>query len=74
MKTLIIYDNNGKIYYMASGDYTKPNGLQYIEVEVPEGYYVASIDVDSEVHEAVIKKHPVNNTTAVLNALLTGEV
>lgn len=72
MKTLIIYDNTGKIYYMASGDYTKPDGLPYIEVEVPEGYYVASVDV--ETNTAVFKKHPVNNTTAVLNALLTGEV
>lgn len=72
MKTLIIYDNTGKIYYMASGDYTKPDGLQYIEVEVPDGYYVAS--VDAETNTAVFKKNPVNNTTAVLNALLTGEV
>jgi hypothetical protein len=56
MKTLIIYDNTGKIYYMASGDYTKPNGLQYIEVEIPEGYFVSGIDVENQT--AIFEKYP----------------
>lgn len=56
MKTLIIYDNTGKIYYMASGSYTKPNGLQFIEVEVPSGYFVSGVDVANKT--AIFEKQP----------------
>lgn len=56
MKTLIIYDNTGKIYYMAAGDYVKPEGLQYIEVEIPADKYVVGVDVENKT--AIFEKKP----------------
>ncbi len=58
MKTLLIYDNNGRIYYQASGDYTLPQGLQYLEVEVPEGKYIAGVDVQNK--SAILEDLPVS--------------
>ncbi len=60
MKTLVVYDNTGKIYYQASGDYTKPQGLQYIEVEIPKGKYIAG--VDPKTHTAILEEIPPTKT------------
>lgn len=46
MKTLIIYDNTGRIYLQISENYAVPQGgVQFIEAEVPDGKYVASVNV-----------------------------
>lgn len=46
MKTLIIYDTTGYIYFQMSGAYRIPEGgLNYSEVDIPEGKMVTSIDV-----------------------------
>lgn len=48
MKTLLVYDNDGKIWVNISGDYAKPNGLPYIETDVPAGYYAESVNMESK--------------------------
>lgn len=46
MKTLVFYDNKGKIFYMVTGAYEIPDGgIQYLETEIPEGKMLVSVDV-----------------------------
>ena len=48
MKTLLIYDNAGTIYYQQTGYYALPDGLPYIEAEIPAGYYAVSVDTGTK--------------------------
>jgi hypothetical protein len=65
MKTLIIYDNSGKIWNQMSGNYEVPNGLPYLEVEIPSGKYPVSVDVSGEEPTVVYAEYP-KSETAVL--------
>lgn len=65
MKTLIIYDNTGKIWNQMSGAYDVPNGLPYLEVEIPEGKYPVSVDTSGEEPAVVYAEFP-KSETAVL--------
>jgi hypothetical protein len=62
MKTLIIYDDSGKIWVQMSGNYTIPVGLNYIEVEIPEGKYPVSVDVSGEEPSIVYGEYPKSET------------
>lgn len=58
MKTLIIFDNTGSIYFQASGDIREPQGgLNYLWVELKENQYVDAIDVSGDAPTAIIKEH-----------------
>lgn len=48
MKTLIVYDNNGKIFTQLSGDYVKPEGLQSLEIVIPENKVLKGVDVKNK--------------------------
>ena len=54
---IIIYDNNGKIWYNGSG-MGEPAGLPFLNVEIPEGHYIESVDVSSEPHKPVFRVYP----------------
>lgn len=54
---VIIYDNNGKIWYNGSG-MGEPAGLPFLNVEIPEGQYIESVDVSSEPPKPVFKSYP----------------
>ena len=56
MNALIIYDNTGRIYSQMAGDYVVPNGLPYIEVEIPEGKIIVGVNPDT--HEAIFEDLP----------------
>lgn len=58
MTTLIIYDNNGQIFTQITGDYIKPNGLQHLEVTVPEGKILTGVDVSVTPHQAIFVDVP----------------
>ena len=60
MKTLLIYDNAGTIYYQQAGYYALPDGLPCIEAEIPAGYYAKS--VDTETKEPVLAEIPKSAT------------
>lgn len=47
-KTLIIYDLNGTIIQQITGFYKVPNGVPYIEVEIPKGKYSVSVNVETQ--------------------------
>lgn len=54
---VIIYDKNGKIWYNGSG-MGEPAGLPFLNVEIPEGHYIESVDVSSEPHKPVFRVYP----------------
>lgn len=57
MKTIIIYNNTGKIYMTQSGDdVTASNGVNIIEAEIPEGFYPSS--VNPETQEVIFSEIP----------------
>lgn len=58
MKTLIIYDNTGKIWVQMSGSYVAPTGLTYLEVEVPTGKRPISVDVSGTTPTVVYADFP----------------
>lgn len=45
MKSLVIYDNTGKIYLILHGEEKVPQGLQAIFVDIPDGAILNRIDV-----------------------------
>ncbi|HIT08695.1 MAG TPA: hypothetical protein IAB55_06385 [Candidatus Merdivicinus faecavium] len=67
MKTLLIYDNAGTIYYQQTGYYALPDGLPYIEAEIPAGYYAVSVDTGTK--EPVLAEFPKSETDQRLAAL-----
>lgn len=70
MKTIVIYDNNGKIYMTQSGDdVTAGNGVNITEAEIPEGFYPSSVNPDTkEVIFAEIPKTKEQQDIAALKA------
>lgn len=55
-KTLIIYDLDGTIIQQIAGFYKIPNGLPYLEVEIPINKYVSGVDVETQ--EAIFEDVP----------------
>lgn len=47
-KTLIVYDLEGNIIDIKTGNYKIPVGLPYLEVVIPDGQFVKSIDVENK--------------------------
>ena len=66
MKTLVIFDSTGRIYFTSSGDYVIPEGLPYIEVEVPEGQYITGVNVSGESPVAVLEKSSIVDASTLL--------
>ncbi|MDF2844787.1 MAG: hypothetical protein K0R00_3213 [Herbinix sp.] len=58
MKTLIVYDNSGKVWNIIGGMYEVPNGLPYLEVEVPADKRIVSIDLSGEVPTVIYEDYP----------------
>ena len=67
MKTLLIYDNAGTIYYQQAGYYALPDGLPYIETEIQAGYYAKSVDTGTK--EPVLAEFPKSETDQRIAAL-----
>lgn len=44
-KTLIIYDNSGVIVSQMVSPYNTPNGLPYLEIEIPSNKYIVGVDI-----------------------------
>ena len=53
----VIYDNTGYIYLAGEG-FPEPQGIPFLNVEIPEGKLLKSIDVSSEPHKPVFKDIP----------------
>jgi hypothetical protein len=64
-KTLIIYDNSGKIWGRHDSGYEAPNGLPYLEVEIPQGKYLVSVDVSGAEPAVVYADYPKSETVVL---------
>lgn len=53
----VIYDNTGYIYLAGEG-FPEPQGIPFLNVEIPEGKLLKSIDVSSEPHKPVFDDIP----------------
>lgn len=63
MKTLIIYDSQGYVLSNSTGSYRVPQGVPFLEVEVPQGKqikYTNGIGVDVSVtpHQVILEDIP----------------
>lgn len=61
MKTLIIYDETGYVIQQITGSYRVPQGIPYLEVEVPVGKRVVmgiGVDVSVTPHQAILEDIP----------------
>jgi hypothetical protein len=58
MKTLLVYDLNGRIWNNITGIYVVPNGLPYLEVVIPEGQTITGVDVSVTPHQAILVDAP----------------
>ena len=55
---LVIYDSAGKIYFQGTG-YPDPTGtISYMNIDIPKGRYLDSIDTSKDPHEAIFKECP----------------
>ena len=62
IKTLVIYDNYGKIFSQVTGDYIKPSGLQHLEVEVPQNKTISGVEVSVSPHRVILEDIPPSET------------
>jgi hypothetical protein len=64
METLVIYDDNGTIYSSPiTGGYIEPTGaLHYLEIEIPEGKRLKSVDVSVTPNVPVYEDIPLSET------------
>jgi len=56
MKTLVIYDSDGRIYYQVSGDYELPgDGVQYLEADInPNLDVIRAVDTSVTPHSPIL--------------------
>lgn len=73
MKTLIIYDNEGKIFTKITGDYLNPVGLQHLEIELENGKTIDFIDVTAIPHRVVLKDIPKSELEIVNERMVATE-
>lgn len=63
MKTLIIYDDNGYVLSNITGSYRVPNGVPFLEVEIPTGKQIKytngiGVDVSKTPHVVILEDIP----------------
>ena len=66
-ETLVIYDNNGKIYSKLTGVFDTPIGLQHIVIVIPEKKIL--VGVNPETHEPIFEDVPPTETEMQQQAL-----
>lgn len=81
MKTLIIYDTQGYILSNIAGSYRVPNGVPFLETEIPEGKrikYVDGVGVDvsssnPKEHFVILEDIPPSETEVLKQQMATQE-
>jgi len=59
MKSLIIYDNTGySILQQMYGYYSPQGGIHYLEIEIPEGKQIKTINTSVTPHEVIFENIP----------------
>lgn len=62
-KTLIIYDETGYIIQQITGSYRLPQGVPYLELDIPEGKQLKvtngiGVDISVTPHQAILEDIP----------------
>lgn len=71
MKALIIYGNTGYVYQQMSGGYRKPEGgLDFLEVEIPEGKILKSINTTKTPNVPIFEDIPKTESEKTQEQLL----
>lgn len=67
MKTLVIYDNQGSILSLRSGDPSpkEPVGVPFLWIEIPSDKYIESVDVSVTPHEPLLVSKPPSETDQI---------
>lgn len=74
MKTLIIYDNEGKVFSEVAGEYTIPKGgVQFLEAEVPVKKHVVGVDVSVTPHQVILEDIPKSDVEVLEDRVLQQE-
>lgn len=64
--TLVIYDNQGQIFSQVTGNYLVPQGgVQYLEVDVPEGKRIVSVDVSATPNVPIFEDIPLSKVEMI---------
>lgn len=58
LKTLVIYDATGRIICRSSGDVYEPVGIPFLQIEIPAGKILKSINTATTPHEPVFEDLP----------------
>lgn len=61
MKTMVIYDDTGYIFFQLASDSNKipEGGIQYLEIEVPQNKRIIKIDTSIEPHIPIYEDIPI---------------
>lgn len=60
--TRVLYDNTGKVFDIRDGYYEIPQGgINYLEVDVPAGKHIVSVDTTVAPHVVVLEDNPVSD-------------
>lgn len=62
MKVLVVYDNNGVVFNKINDAYIVPNGLQHMEVVVPDDKILVGVDVSVTPHQPIFEDVPKTET------------
>lgn len=54
---LVVYDKKGTVYFAGTG-FPTPEGIPYLEVEIPEGKRFVGVNVDVEPNEPIFEDIP----------------
>lgn len=57
-KTLIIHDVKGFIISQITGSYRVPEGIPYLEIEIPNGKRTKEVDVSVTPHQVILEDIP----------------
>ena len=72
-EVLVIYDNNGIVFFHGSGDLVEPVGLQHLKINLQEGETVLRIDTNVIPHIPIIQvrqKSEIEEQLALIQAAL----
>ena len=67
MKSLIIYNQDGKVLFVQSGDVDFPESVEMVIADLPAGHMVESVNVDTK--EPVLAQFPKSETERRLDEL-----
>lgn len=74
MKTLIIYDSEGYVLQQIKGSYRVPQGVPYLETQIPKGKRIKNtdgigVDVSETPHQVILEDIPPTEIDVLRNDL-----